>query len=36
MDYSETHYGSKDVVKAAIMIALTNDREEERELKRNF
>lgn len=28
--------GSKDVVKAAIKIALTNDREEERELKRDL
>ena len=36
MDYSETHYGSKDVVKAAIMIALTNDREEQRELKKKL
>ncbi len=36
MYYEETHYGSKDVVKAAIMMALTNDREEERELKKKL
>ena len=33
MANDDRYYGSKDVVKAAIMVALTNDREEERELK---
>ena len=36
MTREESYYGSKDVVKAAIMIALTNDREEEKELKEKF
>ncbi|MCX7771950.1 MAG: HutP family protein [Clostridia bacterium] len=36
METENLHYGSKDVVKAAIMIALTSDRDEERELKKQF
>ncbi len=36
MELDNKNYGSKDVVKAAIMISLTNDREEEKELKKNF
>ncbi|NLU52892.1 MAG: hut operon positive regulator HutP [Clostridiaceae bacterium] len=36
MEGENYNYGSKDVVKAAIMIALTNDREEERELKKKL
>lgn len=36
MEHENPHYGSKDVVKAAIMIALTGDREEEKELKRKL
>ncbi len=36
MEPDNKNYGSKDVVKAAIMIALTNDREEEKELKKNL
>ena len=33
MEADTGHYGSRDVVKAAIMMALTDDREEERKLK---
>ncbi len=33
MEYGDGNYGSKDVVKAAIMMALTGDRDEERNLK---
>ncbi len=33
MELESRNYGSKDVVKAAIMIALTSDREEEKHLK---
>mgnify|MGYP000897548794 FL=1 len=36
MEPESIHYGSKDVVKAAITMALTSDREEEKELKRKF
>ena len=33
MEYGDGNFGSKDVVKAAIMMALTGDRDEERNLK---
>ena len=33
MEGDTGHYGSRDVVKAAIMMALTDDREEEKRLK---
>lgn len=36
MEHENYHYGSKDVVKAAIMITLTGDREEEKELKKKL
>lgn len=36
MENDIQQYGSKDVVKAAIMIALTSDREEEKDLKKKF
>lgn len=36
MEVDNGHFGSKDVVKAAITIALTNDREEEKDLKRKL
>lgn len=33
---NKTHYGSRDVVKAAIRMSLTGDRDEERELKKEL
>lgn len=36
MESENYHYGSKDVVKAAITMALTNDREEEKEVKKKL
>lgn len=36
MEYQHGNYGSKDVVKAAIMMALTSGREEEKDLKNDY
>ncbi|NLM75668.1 MAG: hut operon positive regulator HutP [Clostridiaceae bacterium] len=36
MAKEDKYLGSKEIVKAAIMMALTNDREEEKELKENL
>lgn len=36
MENQNNQHGSKDVVKAAIMVALTSDREEENELKKKL